>query len=176
MSNEHSRKNAELVNLIIEDQTAKLEEEETLHLLLQEKVTKNIDHLSESTQTFGEKMADGIAKFAGSWTFIMIFSGCLIFWIILNSLLLANNAFDKYPFILLNLLLSCVAAMQAPVIMMSQNRQESKDRLRGENDYKINLKSEIIVEDLHEKLDSLILSQRRMTEKINALEEKFKQK
>lgn len=176
MENEGHAKIKELANLIIADQTTKLEEEETLHLLLQEKVSKNINHLSDSSQTFGEKMADRIAKFAGSWTFITIFVSCLLIWIILNSLLLANNAFDKYPFILLNLILSCIAAIQAPVIMMSQNRQEEKDRLRGQNDYKINLKSEIIIEDLHEKLDQLILSQQQMSEKINILEQRLKEK
>jgi uncharacterized membrane protein len=170
--------NAELVNLIIEDETAKLEEEEALHLLLQEKVTKNINHLSDDSFTFGQKMADKIAKFAGSWTFIIIFVSCLVLWIALNSVILifAKQTFDKYPFILLNLILSCVAAMQAPVIMMSQNRQEEKDRLRAQNDYKTNLKSEIIIEDLHEKLDFLILNQQRMTEKINTIEEKLRQK
>ena len=168
--------NAELVNLIIEDETTTLEEEETLHLLLQEKVTKNINRLSDDSFTFGQKMADRIAKFAGSWTFIIIFVSCLFLWILLNSLLLANHAFDVYPFILLNLILSCVAAMQAPVIMMSQNRQEEKDRMRAQNDYKTNLKSEIIIEDLHDKLDLLLLNQQRMAEKINKFEEKLRQK
>jgi uncharacterized membrane protein len=174
MSGHKPNKNAELVNLIIGDVSSKLEEEETLHLLLQEKVAKNVNHISDSTQTVGEKMADNIAKFAGSWTFILLFIGCLLGWIALNSLLLADHAFDKYPFILLNLILSCVAALQAPVIMMSQNRQEGKDRLRSQNDYKVNLKSEIIIEDLHEKLDLLILNQQRMQEKLNALDEKLR--
>ena len=171
-------KNSELVTLIIEDETSKFEEEEALHMLLQEKVAQNIDSMSEKGQTFGEKMSDNIARFAGSWTFILIFAGCLVFWVILNTLLLLliKHTFDVYPFILLNLLLSCVAAMQAPVIMMSQNRQENKDRLRGQNDYKVNLKSEIIIEDLHEKLDMLISNQQVMIEKINILEEKLKQK
>jgi uncharacterized membrane protein len=103
-------------------------------------------------------MADRIAKFAGSWTFIIIFVSILAIWIILNIILFAK-AYDPYPFILLNLILSCIAAMQAPVIMMSQNRQEVKDRLRAQNDYKINLKAEIIIEDLHEKVDKLIENQ-----------------
>jgi uncharacterized membrane protein len=177
MSSIHEKRTiSQLVNLIIEDEGAKLEEEETMHLLLAEKVAKNVNKLSDSTRTYGQKMADNIAKFAGSWTFIIIFVSCLVFWIILNALVLANHAFDVYPFILLNLLLSCVAALQAPVIMMSQNRQEEKDRMRSQNDYKINLKSEIIIEDLHEKLDQLILNQQRMIEKINKLEEQLRAK
>ena len=167
------RKKAELVNLILGDETAKLEEEEVLHLLLQEKVTKNINTVSDSRLSFGDRMADGIAKFAGSWRFIIIFSVCLVGWIALNGAMLLH-AFDPYPFILLNLMLSCVAAMQAPVIMMSQNRQEEKDRLRAQNDYKINLKSEVIIEDLHEKIDALIASQQQMTEKLNSLEARLK--
>ena len=97
-----------------------------------------------------------MAAFAGSWTFILTFTGVLVLWIVFNNLA-ALRAFDPYPFILLNLVLSCVAAIQAPLIMMSQKRQEEKDRLRSENDYKVNLKSEIILKDLHKKLDYVIL-------------------
>jgi uncharacterized membrane protein len=148
----------ELVNIILGDDNAKAEEEEILHLLLQQKLSKNINKISEEEFTFGAKMADNIAKIAGSWTFIIAFISCLTIWIIVNIILLTRS-FDPYPFILLNLVLSCVAAMQAPVIMMSQNRQEIKDRLRAQNDYKVNLKAEIIIEDLHEKVDKLIENQ-----------------
>ena len=99
--------------------------------------------------------ADSIAKFAGSWAFIFSFTGVLLAWMILN-VLLAAKAFDPYPFILLNLVLSCVAAIQAPLIMMSQNRQEEKDRARAENDYKVNLKTEIMIEALHDKLNRIL--------------------
>jgi len=160
----------ELVNAILGDQFEKsLEEEEILHVLLQEKVTKDINAVQVEHQTFGAKMADKIAKFAGSWTFILIFMFCLIMWIILNALLLVSPP-DPYPFILLNLILSCIAAMQAPVIMMSQNRQEEKDRLRSQNDYKTNLKSEIIVEDLHLKMDEMIENQKKILERLEKME------
>ena len=99
-----------------------------------------------------------MAKFAGSWAFIFSFSGVLILWMVVN-VLLAAGAFDPYPFILLNLLLSCVAAIQAPLIMMSQNRQEEKDRRRAENDYKVNLKTEIMIEDLYDKVNAILAKQ-----------------
>ena len=106
--------------------------------------------------TFGQRMADGIATFGGSWTFILSFGGFLVVWIAVNVVVLATRAFDPYPFILLNLILSCLAALQAPVIMMSQNRQEARDRARAENDYKVNLKAELEIRHLHEKMDYLL--------------------
>ena len=109
----------------------------------------------------GQKMSDHVATFGGSWTFIMSFGFFLCVWIILNSAFLLNKGFDPYPFILLNLILSCIAAMQAPIIMMSQNRQEEKDRERSKLDYMINLKSELEIRTLHEKLDHLIIHQQR---------------
>ncbi|KIX22351.1 hypothetical protein SY27_00370 [Flavobacterium sp. 316] len=113
----------------------------------------------KSKSTFGQKIADKVAQFGGSWTFILSFLFFLIVWIIVNVFLLINKGFDPYPFILLNLILSCIAALQAPVIMMSQNRQEEKDRERAKNDYMINLKSELEIRMLHEKIDHLILHQ-----------------
>lgn len=109
--------------------------------------------------TFGQKIADKVAEFGGSWTFILSFLGFLVLWIAANALLLLNKGFDPYPFILLNLILSCIAALQAPVIMMSQNRQEEKDRERAKNDYMINLKSELEIRMLHEKIDHMIIQQ-----------------
>lgn len=109
--------------------------------------------------TFGQRVADNVAAFGGSWTFIISFMGFLLLWIAANVFILANKGFDPYPFILLNLILSCIAALQAPVIMMSQNRQEEKDRERARNDYMVNLKSELEIRMLHEKLDHLILHQ-----------------
>jgi len=109
----------------------------------------------------GQKMADHVATFGGSWTFIMSFGFFLCVWIILNTAFLLNKGFDPYPFILLNLILSCIAALQAPIIMMSQNRQEEKDRERSKLDYMINLKSELEIRTLHEKLDHLIIHQQR---------------
>lgn len=162
--------NLSLINVILEDEEEKtLEEEEIIHLLLERKVSRNTSAMGEDQLTVGAKMADRIAKFVGSWTFILIFIGCLCLWIIVN-LLLVSRAFDPYPFILLNLMLSCVAAIQAPVIMMSQNRQEEKDRLHSKNDYKTNLKSEIIVEDLHLKIDQILANQDEVLRRLAALE------
>jgi uncharacterized membrane protein len=112
----------------------------------------------EQNLSFGQKLADKVADFGGSWTFIISFMSFLVFWILLNVFWFANKGFDPYPFILLNLILSCIAALQAPVIMMSQNRQEEKDRERAKKDYKINLKSELEIRELHEKLDHLIIN------------------
>jgi uncharacterized membrane protein len=111
------------------------------------------------TLTFGQRVADSVATFGGSWTFIISFGVFLAIWVLMNVFWIANRRFDPYPFILLNLILSCIAAMQAPVIMMSQNRQEEKDRERARNDYMINLKSELEIRTLHEKMDHLIIHQ-----------------
>lgn len=115
--------------------------------------------LSEEAYTFGERMADRVAAFGGSWTFILAFAAVITIWISINLAGVFVKPFDAYPFILLNLVLSCVAAMQAPVIMMSQRRQEAKDRLRGENDYRINLKAELEIRQLHEKIDHQLARQ-----------------
>lgn len=119
--------------------------------------------LEHASLSFGQRVADKIADFGGSWTFIIIFLACLIVWMCINVYWLSNKGFDPYPFILLNLILSCVAALQAPVIMMSQNRQEDKDRQRAEYDYKVNLKAETEIRLLHEKLDHVIMSQHKST-------------
>ena len=111
----------------------------------------------EQEITFGQKLADKVAEFGGSWGFIIFFMTFLVAWILLNVFWLSHHGFDPYPFILLNLILSCIAAIQAPVIMMSQNRQEEKDRERSKKDYKINLKSELEIRELHEKIDHLII-------------------
>ena len=111
----------------------------------------------EQEITFGQKLADKVAEFGGSWGFIIFFMTFLVIWILLNVFWLSNHGFDPFPFILLNLILSCIAAIQAPVIMMSQNRQEEKDRERAKKDYKINLKSELEIRELHEKIDHLII-------------------
>ncbi|MEJ2037696.1 MAG: DUF1003 domain-containing protein [Desulfosarcinaceae bacterium] len=122
-------------------------------------LSSNLNVAFDKEQTFGEALADKIAEFGGSWKFIILFSAILVIWIGLNSAVLLWKPFDPYPFILLNLVLSCLAAMQAPVIMMSQNRQEDKDRLRAEHDYRINLKAELEIRHLHEKIDHLLSRQ-----------------
>ena len=124
-----------------------------------ELITKDVDTTLDQEWTFGERLADKIATFGGSWTFLICFAIFLAIWIIVNTVVMVTRPADPYPFILLNLILSCIAAIQAPVIMMSQNRQETKDRLRSENDYQINLKAELEIQHLHEKLDHLLLHQ-----------------
>jgi len=136
-----------------------LEEQVMKSLREDELLSKNINIEYERQLTFGERLADRIAEFGGSWRFILIFSGVFLIWIAINSLALIWKPFDPYPYILLNLFLSCLAAIQAPVIMMSQNRQEERDRLRSEHDYSINLKAELEIRHLHEKIDHLLMNQ-----------------
>jgi len=127
-------------------------------------LTENVEETIRSERTFGERAADLIASFGGSWTFIISFMVFITIWMALNVAGLMG-AFDPFPFILLNLVLSCIAALQAPVIMMSQKRQEAKDRLRSENDYRINLKAELEIRHLHEKIDHMLTRQwERLTE------------
>ena len=122
-------------------------------------LTDKVDGDDGIKPTFGQRVADKVATFGGSWTFIISFTVFILIWISVNVYWLANKGFDPYPFILLNLILSCLAALQAPVIMMSQNRQEEKDRERARNDYMINLKAELEIRVLHEKLDHLLMQQ-----------------
>jgi len=124
--------------------------------------SKNINEVHDKSLTFGERLSDSLADFAGSWTFIIIFVSILMTWIVINTTNLNIKHFDNYPFILLNLLLSCIAALQAPVIMMSQNRQEKRDRIQAEHDYEINLKSEILIEDIIGRLERLEENQKEM--------------
>lgn len=125
---------------------------------------------SFSSLTYGQRLADNVAKFGGSWRFITIFSVFIFCWMLLNAYWLSNKGFDPYPFILLNLILSCLAAIQAPVIMMSQNRQEEKDRDRAKKDYMINLKSELEIRLLHEKIDHLIVNQQERLMEIQQIQ------
>ena len=130
-----------------------------LHIAKRLNVTRNINIVMRERQTFGERLADRVAQLGGSWTFIIVFSGLLLAWVGLNTVVLTRpgEAFDPYPFIFLNLLLSMVAALQAPVILMSQNRQAARDRIAAGLDYEINLKAEVEIMSLHEKLDRLRL-------------------
>jgi uncharacterized membrane protein len=119
----------------------------------------DVEQTFEQERTRGERWADGLAAFGGSWAFLIAFGGFAGLWIITNSIALLRRPFDPYPFILLNLMLSCLAAIQAPIIMMSQNRQEARDRLRSQHDYQVNLKAELEIRHLHEKIDHLLSSQ-----------------
>ena len=148
------KENRKLLKEVLKDIRRDMSDEEVLNLLADSKISVKPE-TGKDKYTLGQRAADAIAKFAGSWAFIFSFTGVLLAWMILN-VLLAAKAFDPYPFILLNLVLSCVAAIQAPLIMMSQNRQEEKDRARAENDYKVNLKTEIMIEALHDKLNRIL--------------------
>ena len=151
------KENRKLLREVLNDIRRDMTDEEVLNLLADSKISVQPESEKEK-YTLGQRAADSIATFAGSWAFIFSFSGVLILWMVVN-VLLAAGAFDPYPFILLNLVLSCVAAIQAPLIMMSQNRQEEKDRRRAENDYKVNLKTEIMIEDLYDKVNAILAKQ-----------------
>lgn len=159
------KENRKLLQEVITDIRHDMTDEEVLNLLADSKISVNPGK-GQGKYTLGQKAADTIAKFAGSWAFIFSFTAILILWMIVN-VLLAANAFDPYPFILLNLVLSCVAAIQAPLIMMSQNRQEEKDRRRAENDYKVNLKTEIMIEDLYDKVNIILAKQNAIEKYLN---------
>jgi uncharacterized membrane protein len=133
-----------------------LEKEVIESLKDQETVAKDINTEYEQRITFGERVSDRLASFGGSWKFIISFMAVLLLWIIFNSVMILSKAFDPYPFILLNLVLSCLAAIQAPIILMSQNRQDTKDRLRSDYDYRVNLKAELEIRYLHQKLDHFL--------------------
>ena len=128
-----------------------------LHITERKHISKNTALEQNDTKTFGQRAADAVAKFGGSWTFIILFGIVLVCWVILNSVILANynKAFDPYPYILLNLFLSMLASIQAPIILMSQNRQAELDRINAEHDYEVNLKAELEIMLLHEKVDLL---------------------
>jgi len=152
----------EYMNQILEaekGELSSLEKEVVESLSRHEILSTHIDQEYESALTFGERLSDKIASFGGSWRFIIIFASILLLWIISNSYVLLFKPFDPYPYILLNLVLSCLAAVQAPIIMMSQNRQEAKDRVRAAHDYQINLKAELEIRHLHQKIDHLLSSQ-----------------
>src|SRR5438552_7966026 len=147
---------------VLEDEIGELSvlDQEVIESLEQHEIlSADIEKQFEKKLTFGERLSDRIAEFGGSWKFLITFGAVIVVWIGANAVLLATRAFDPYPFILLNLVLSCLAAIQAPVIMMSQNRAESRDRLRAENDYKVNLKAELEIRHLHEKIDHMLRRQ-----------------
>ena len=161
------KENRKLLKEVLKDIQHDMTDEEVLNLLADSKISE-----SPTTEkyTLGQRAADAIAKFAGSWAFIFSFTGVLLLWMVVNTIL-AADAFDPFPFILLNLVLCCVAAIQAPLIMMSQNRQEEKDRRRAENDYKVNLKTEIMIEDLYDKVNAILAKQSALEKKLQEQEE-----
>lgn len=151
----------EIVKMLVNQDLSEKDKEELIDKLLNDKMTVDIDKKHDEELTFGDKVADKVSSIAGSWLFITLFVSFLVLWIILNTYVLVNKI-DPYPFILLNLVLSCVSAIQAPIIMMSQNREAKKDSLRNQNDYIIDLKSELILEDLHRKLELILKNQSRL--------------
>lgn len=155
------KKKKEIVKMLLNQNLEEKDEEEILDLLINEPISIDVDKESDKNLTFGEKVADKFSAIAGSWTFIIGFCLFLIIWIIINGFVMAN-AMDPYPFILLNLLLSCLASLQAPIIMMSQNRQAKKDTIRNKNDYRTDLKSELILESLHDDLDEILRNQKKI--------------
>ncbi len=164
----------EIVKLLLQNsELDKKDEDELIELLIDQPISIDVDKQEESKMTRGDRLADKLSEVAGSWRFILGFSLFLIFWIILNTFILAgDNQIDEYPFILLNLLLSCLAALQAPIIMMSQNRQAKKDSIRNQNDYQIDLKSELILEHIHEELMESLRNQRMIIRMLKEMEEK----
>ena len=168
------KENRKLLREVLKDIRHDMTDEEVLNLLADSKISVRPESGKEK-YTLGQRAADTIAKFAGSWAFIFSFTGVLVLWMVVN-VILAAKAFDPYPFILLNLVLSCVAAIQAPLIMMSQNRQEEKDRQRSENDYKVNLKTEILIEDLYDKVNAILAKQLEMERQLQAESKKYEEK
>ena len=164
------KENRKLLKEVLKDIKHDMTNEEVLNLLADSKISENP---TAEKYTLGQRAADTIARFTGSWAFIFSFTGVLVLWMVVNTVM-AAKAFDPFPFILLNLVLSCVAAIQAPLIMMSQNRQEEKDRRRAENDYKVNLKTEIMIEDLYDKVNAILAKQSALEKKLQEKERKEK--
>lgn len=158
MENKNSKK--EIVKMLLKKDINVTDEEDLINMLINEPISVDTDKESDLNRSFGDYLADKITEIAGSWPFIIGLVVFLLLWIILNIFILTNA--DPYPFILLNLLLSCIAALQAPIIMMSQNREAKKDRLRSSNDYKTDLKSELMLEDLHNKMSQIIKNQNKI--------------
>ncbi len=160
---------AEIIKELLHITDKELTDEELLKEILSTDISENSEKGGKEEKiTFGQKAADAVARFAGSWAFIFSFIAVMVIWMVMN-VLLAAKAFDAYPFILLNLVLSCIAAVQAPLIMMSQNRQEVKDRKRAENDYRVNLKSEFVIDALYKELESVSEMQKKIFKKLEAL-------
>ena len=164
---ESNKRKDKLVKLLINKDFNVEDEDELIEMLLDSPTAIDSDKEEDERRTFGDKLADKVTQIAGSWGFIIGFCVFLILWMIINTILIVR--FDEYPFILLNLILSCIAALQAPVIMMSQNRAAKKDSLRSLNDYKTDLKSELILEVLHDQIKDIQISQKKI---LKLLEEK----
>lgn len=164
---EKNSRKEKLVKQLLNKDFDVTDEDELIEMLLDNPTAIDSDKEEDERRTMGDKLADKVTEIAGSWGFIIVFCLFLILWMIINTIMIVK--FDEYPFILLNLILSCIAALQAPVIMMSQNRAAKKDSLRSLNDYKTDLKSELILEVLHEQMKDLQANQKKI---LNMLEDK----
>ena len=169
MKKETEKERRRVIRELLDVTDEEFTDEELIRQLVMMRVTQ--DEEAPEKLSLGQRASDAVASFAGSWAFIFSFIGVMVVWMIVN-VLLAARAFDAYPFILLNLVLSCIAAVQAPLIMMSQNRQEAKDRARAQSDYKVNLKNELILDDVHKKLDLILENQRKLEKRLCAAEQK----
>ena len=163
MENKKTKK--EIVQMLLKKELNALDEEELINMLIDEPIAVDVDKQSDESRSYGDKLADKITEVAGSWKFIIGMIIFLVLWILLNLYILEDQ--DPYPFILLNLILSCIAALQAPIIMMSQNREAKKDRMRSSNDYKTDLKSELILEELHNEMIKIIATQNKILKQLN---------
>ena len=170
---ERRRTKKDIVKMLLRNnELEEQDEEELLNLLIDQPIAIDVDKQEEAKMTKGDKFADRLSEIAGSWTFIILFILFLLGWVILNTVIMSTEeAINPYPFILLNLVLSCIAALQAPIIMMSQNRQAEKDSLRNQNDYRTDLKSELILESLHDQMNSILKNQKQILKYIKEQEE-----
>ena len=171
---EKRKSKKDIVKLLLKkDELGEQDEEELLDLLIEQTIAIDIDKQEEAKLTVGDKLADKVSEVAGSWPFIFIFIGFLIAWLVLTTVVFIGDIkIDPFPYTLLNLVLSCIAAIQAPIIMMSQNREAKKDRLRSSNDYKTDLKSELILEELHNEMKKILANQNKILKYINEEKEK----
>ena len=161
----------ELVKKLLKQEIDAENESDLIEMLIDKPITIDVDKQEDKALTRGEKLADKLSEVAGSWSFIIGFSLFIVIWIIINTVVL-NRASDPYPFVLVNLVLSCLASLQAPIIMMSQNRQAKKDSLRNQNDYQVDLKSEIILERLHEEIQESLRNERLIIKLLKEEQEK----
>ena len=161
---ERRKTKKEIVKMLLKNnELDEQDEEELLDLLIDQPIAIDVDKQEEAKMTLSDKIADKVSEICGSWTFIILFILMLLGWIILNTvILIGDKSIDPYPFILLNLVLSCISALQSPIIMMSQNRQAAKDSLRNQNDYRTDLKSELILESLHDQMEVILRNQKRI--------------
>ena len=166
---EKKKTKKEIVKMLLNQNLEVENEEDLINLLVEEQITVDVDKEDNKNASLGDKLADKITEIAGSWSFILGFTLFLVLWIILNIYVITN--LDPYPFILLNLVLSCVAALQAPIIMMSQNRAAKRDSMRSKNDYKTDLKSELILEELHDKMEKILSNQNKILKMLDEKEE-----